>query len=580
MATDYQGLSEEIKVRADIVEIVSDYVELKRAGVNYKGLCPFHAEKTPSFMVTPHKQIFHCFGCGTGGDVISFVMKKEHLGYVEALQLLAQRCGISFDFNVQRSHPNAATGAATTNDPENRTVHLKVLTAAKVFFIDMLKKSLVAQQYLKNRGLTSESAERFSLGFAPEGWDNLRKYLRRQGFADDDIKAAALVYQRDSSTYDVFRNRVIFPITDVHGQTIAFGGRVINSDAQPKYLNSAETSMFKKKLTLFGLYMAREEIARSNYAIVVEGYLDVIVCAQYGFVNVCAPLGTALTHEQARILRRYTRQVYVVFDGDDAGIKAAKRAMAIICKNGLGARAIILPQKDDPDSFLRARGSDAFRQMILKSQGLVDFFLTAGGYGMDNLRELYACISDVEDTVLRGSLITEFSNKAAISERVLWHDIGKGKTSSPPSQSARNAPALPKRSAEETLLNLCLCFPDGLKIVKERLSLDCLSNALVRRVFEALIGGVVKPSFESLAAFFTAQEMTCLSSLMLEPEIDKDNIDKNIEDYIKAIRRGVLEKTLADINVRVSRANLATDAEEIEQLQMQQIQLRRQISKL
>ncbi|MBF0317882.1 MAG: DNA primase, partial [Nitrospirae bacterium] len=544
-----------------------------------KGLCPFHTEKTPSFMVTPHKQIFHCFGCGTGGDVISFVMKKERLSYVETLQLLAQRFGVKFNFNPQRYHRNGGTAGAATDVAEGRIVHLKVLAAAGGFFIEMLKKSPAAKQYLKSRGLTTEISEHFSLGFAPEGWDNLYKYLRRQGFADGDIKAAALLYQKDNSTYDVFRNRLIFPITDIHGQTIAFGGRVINSDAQPKYLNSAETAMFKKKLTLFGLYQAREEIVRSGYAIVVEGYLDVIVCAQYGFINVCAPLGTALTQEQVRILRRYTREVCVVFDGDDAGIKAAKRALAIICKNGLGAKAMILPQKDDPDSFLRAKGSDAFRQMILRSQGLVDFFLTAGGYGMDNIRELYACISEIEDTVLKGSLITELSNKAAISEGVLMHDLGKGKPSSPP-QPARKSPPLAKRSEEETLLNLCLCFPDGLKIVKERLSLDCLSNTLVRRVFDALIRGEVEASFESLAAFFTTDETACLSGLMLEPEIDRDNIDKNIEDYIKSIKKHVLEKTLGDINVRLSRANLATDSEEILQLQMQQIQLRKQISKL
>ncbi|KJU83864.1 DNA primase [Candidatus Magnetobacterium bavaricum] len=584
MAIDYQGLSEEIRARADIVEVVSDYVELRRAGANYKGLCPFHTEKTPSFMVTPHKQIFHCFGCSTGGDVISFVMKKEHLSYVEALQLLAQRCGIKFNFNPQRSRSLDAAGAAgtagaATDATESRAVHLKVLNTARGFFIEMLKKSPVAQQYLKSRGLTPEIAGHFSLGFAPEGWDNLYRYLRRQGFADGDIKAAALLYQKDNSTYDVFRNRVIFPITDIHGQTIAFGGRVINSDAQPKYLNSAETAMFKKKLTLFGLYPAREEIVKSGYAIIVEGYLDVIVCAQYGFANVCAPLGTALTQEQVRILRRYTRQVCVVFDGDDAGIKAAKRALAIICKNGLEARAMLLPPKDDPDSFLRARGSDAFRQMVLKSQGVVDFFLTAGGHGMDNIRELYACISEIEDTVLRGSLITELSNKASISEGVLMQDLRKGKPSGPP-QPAQKSPLLPKRSEEETLLNLCLCFPDGLRIVKERLSLDSLSNVLVRRVFDALIRAEVEASFESLAGFFTEQEMACISGLMIEPEIDRDNIDKNIEDYIKSIKRHVLEKTLGEINVRLGKANLETDSDEILQLQMQQIQLRKQISKL
>ncbi|MBF0538014.1 MAG: DNA primase [Nitrospirae bacterium] len=575
MAIDYRGLSEEIKARADIVEIVSDYVELKRAGVNYKGLCPFHTEKTPSFMVNPQRQVFHCFGCGSGGDVIAFVMTREHLNFVEALQLLAQRLGVNFDFSAQHNYQTGTEGT------ENRAVQLKTLTAAMGFFTDMLRKSPIAQQYLTNRGLSPGIVGRFSLGFAPEGWDNLYRYLRQQGVADGDIKAAALIYQKDNSTYDVFRNRVIFPIADIHGQTIAFGGRVI-SDAQPKYLNSAETALFKKKLTLFGLHLAKEEIARSGYAIIVEGYLDVIVCAQYGFVNVCAPLGTALTQEQVRIIKRYTRQVYVVFDGDEAGLKAAKRALAIICKNGLGAKAIILPQKDDPDSFLRARGSEAFKQEISRAQGLVDFFLSAGGYGIDNIRELYACISDVDDAVLRGSLITELSNKASVSEGALRDDLRRGKPSrvAPPPAQQKPPPSL-KRSEEETLLSLCLCFPDGLRIVKERIKdLDCLSNAIVRRVFDALLQGSVESSFDSLAVVFTPEEMAYLSGLMVEPEIDRDNIDKNIEDYIKIIKKHVLEKTLCNINVRLSRANLATDSEEIEQLQMQQMQLRRQINKL
>ncbi|HEB02137.1 MAG TPA: DNA primase, partial [Nitrospirae bacterium] len=310
------GAAEEVKSRLDIVEHISDYVQLKRSGANYKGLCPFHNEKTPSFMVHPAKQIFHCFGCNAGGDVFTFTMKHEGLSFPEALALLARRAGV--ELKPQSGYKKG----------ERERLKAAVVEAMS-FFQAELKRSKVAGEYINKRGLTPETVKEFSIGYVPQGWHNLLNHLKKKGFKEDVIIKAGLAVKGDRGPYDVFRARLIFPILDMHGEPVAFGGRVID-DGQPKYLNSPESTLFKKSDTLYALSHSREAMRKEGFAAVSEGYLDAIMCHQHGIVNVVAPLGTALTAGHLKKLLRHTEDIVLVFDGDSAGVAAARRSLNLI----------------------------------------------------------------------------------------------------------------------------------------------------------------------------------------------------------------------------------------------------------
>jgi DNA primase len=305
---------EEIKSRVDIVNLISRYVGLKKSGQNWKGLCPFHSEKTPSFTVNEAKQIFHCFGCGAGGDVITFLMKYENVSFHEATGILAKDAGI----------PLPSENAGAKNLQRDEKIRNALFDACNYFEM-RLRESETALEYLRERGISEESAGLFRLGYAPAGWQNLLHYLRRAGHGDEVIQAAGLAVKGEKGLYDMFRQRVMFPIMSAGGNILAFGGRALadgkdpRNGSVPKYINSPETAVFRKSDTLFGLFTAKEAIRRENRVIIVEGYMDVIVCFQYGFRNVVAPLGTSLTSGHVRRLRNFTNDSVLVFDGDAAG---------------------------------------------------------------------------------------------------------------------------------------------------------------------------------------------------------------------------------------------------------------------
>jgi DNA primase len=345
----FERLLEEIRSKVDIVDFISDYVPLKKSGQNYKALCPFHAEKTPSFMVSQPKQIFHCFGCGAGGDVVSFLMKHETLSFNEAVQVIAKKAGIKigeFAYDKDRA--------------EKREKLLAINREAAQFFIKNLLNSETAQDYLKKRGTEDSSIRAFSIGYAPPKRDSLMKYLKKTGYTDSLIKDAGLIVSDERGIRDVFRGRIIFPIYNYQHDIVAFGGRVLD-DSLPKYLNSPETEIFKKGDTLFGLNLAKEEIRKKGYAVLVEGYLDTIICHQYGFKNTVAPLGTALTSKQLQRLKPVANKVVLVFDSDAAGVAAAKRSLEILSECNFRAKVLLLPEGEDPDSFLRKKAASLLK---------------------------------------------------------------------------------------------------------------------------------------------------------------------------------------------------------------------------
>lgn len=349
-----RDLREEIRVRIDLVELVSHYVSLERAGKNFKGLCPFHTEKTPSFHVSPALNRFHCFGCGASGDAFSFLMRIEGISFREAMRRLAERAGIEFR---AESLPQEA--------PDERERLRKLVYAANFFYRQCLKRTPTAQQYLSTRGLTPETVDAFELGYAPDGWDYLLRFLQRHNFSLQDAETAGLLKAREdgSGYYDRFRNRITFPIHDASGRVIAFGARTMGNE-EPKYLNSPETPLFEKRNTFYGWHRARGEILQRRAAIIVEGYLDLIMLHQYGFTHSLATLGTAFTDDHAARLKRLAERVYLMFDADTAGVRAALRAGEALLQAGIPTLVVCLPHGEDPDSLLRTHGAKALQRAL------------------------------------------------------------------------------------------------------------------------------------------------------------------------------------------------------------------------
>jgi DNA primase len=358
----------EIREANDITEVISNYVSLKKSGSNYKGLCPFHSEKTPSFMVSPSKQIFHCFGCGEGGDVFRFLMQYENRAFPDAVRALAQRCGKPLP-TVERSPQEAA-------QQQERERIFEMNRTATELFVKARTGSEKATDYLRRRGVSDAVLTAFSIGYAPDSWDTLYSHLRKGGFRETEMERAGLVLQRKqgSGGYDRFRNRIMFPIADTYDRVLGFGGRVLD-DSLPKYLNSPETPVFDKGSTLYGLNMAGQSIRKLDYAVLVEGYMDVVTAHQHGIRNIVATLGTSLTQGHIRRLRRYTRNLALFFDADAAGLKAAARCFDLCVPAGMKIKVVTLPPGEDPDSFIRASGKEGFAGRMAQAEPIMDFMI-------------------------------------------------------------------------------------------------------------------------------------------------------------------------------------------------------------
>jgi DNA primase len=520
-----ERLLEEIKSRIDIVDFISDYVQLKKAGQNYKGLCPFHSEKTPSFMVSPAKQIFHCFGCGLGGDVVSFLMKQENLSFSEAIQYIAKKAGIKItDYKFDRTLS------------EKREKILRIQSEAMRFFVRNLKSSKPAQAYLKNRGIDEISIDIFHIGYATVERDALFKYLKNSGYIDSLIKDAGLAVADGRGYRDVFRGRIIFPIFNFQNDVIAFGGRVMD-DSMPKYLNSPETEVFKKGETLFAINIAKDEIRKSGYAIIVEGYLDAISCHQHGFKNTVAPLGTALTLRHLQRLKLLTGKVVLVFDSDEAGMSAAKRSLAILCECNFKARVLLLPEDDDPDSFLRKNGSQPFEKMLSNAMTMIEFLLnTSKGDRIDNVRETLGMIANMKDLIIADEMLNELADRSKINESALRGELKKLKKRS----GLRTAETLkPARRTlnrgEHLLLSAIIAFPEKADNVLSRLNIEELKDETIRSIFKKIKPSADKLDMNSLLNKSDDAEKALITELSLRPGFDLEHVDRNIDDCLRTL---------------------------------------------
>jgi DNA primase len=365
-----QTFIDDLKRQADIVRVVQDYVQLKKKGANWMACCPFHKEKTASFSVSPAKEIFYCFGCHKGGSVFNFVMEMERVSFPEAIKLVAEKSGVPLPKLIDDSRFEARRNEADAVIELNKW--------ALEWWEQQLESSgeaRIARDYLQVREITNETRKTFHMGYAPDSWDALSIYLRQKGASQDQIERSGLVVRKEEGGfYDRFRGRLIFPVMDIQGKPIAFGGRTLR-DEDAKYINSPETAAYVKGRNLFGLNLTRDEIRRAGFVILVEGFLDLIVPYQFGVRNVVASLGTALTPDQARLVSRFARKVVVNYDGDNAGIQAAKKAIAILLAEDLEVKILVLPEASDPDEFIRKSGVSEYQKQRGLSQPHIQFVI-------------------------------------------------------------------------------------------------------------------------------------------------------------------------------------------------------------
>lgn len=563
-----QSFIDEVKYRNKIEDVIASYVNLKRAGSNYQGLCPFHSEKTPSFTVFPNTETFHCFGCGAGGDVISFIMRAENLEYPGAVEFLAKRAGLEM--------PEEAGGAGSETVKRSRMYEMN--RAAAVFFNKMLyaPESEPAREYLKQRGLSSAAVKRFGLGFAPNSFDALRRYMHSLGYGDDELKEAFLCgkSERTGGYFDYFRGRLIFPIIDNFSNVIAFGGRALG-DGKPKYLNTSDTPVFKKSRNLFALNFAKNACAES--LILCEGYMDVIAVNMAGFPNAVATLGTALTTEQARIMAKYTKKVILSYDSDEAGVSAAKRAIPILTDAGLEVKMLRMEGAKDPDEYIKKFGAARFKTLIDDSQGKLDYLCDSvlNKYNIlipeEKLKaadELCEVVCGIWSDVEREIYITRIAERLSVEPANLKRDVERRMRRKRKDEDAElrrkivsdtlgygdrvnrdfvgNAKAA---RAEEAIIGILLLRPELVpEIRKGRVSLaaDDFVTQFNKRVFEVILGCEGKCDIGLLGQDFSVEEIDRITAMQVKrASLTKNDLDV-LADNVRTLKSAAAEKNGTD----------------------------------
>jgi len=412
---------DKIKEEVDIVELIGSYVQLKKTGVNYSGLCPFHSEKTPSFIVSPIKKLYHCFGCGEGGDVIGFIMKRENLDFISAIKFLSDK------YNIEVGIKDNELG----NSLKKRIFDINAISSE--FFHNNLLQNKHAQEYLYNRKINLKIAKEFNIGFALDSWDSLVKYLKEKGISEEEIVRAGLASRRKNGNgyVDRFRNRIIFPIFDVKSRIIGFGGRVLDNSL-PKYLNSPDSIVFSKRNHLYGLNNFIKSSDR-NRIILVEGYMDVISLQSKGITGAVASLGTALTVEQSKLLKNYSSEIYICYDSDEAGERATLKAIEILTRIGVEPKVIILPTGNDPDDFINKNGIDEFENLINNALSFVEFKIqnvekkfdiTKENQKILFLQEVAKILADLKSSVAREIYIQKYSDRYNVSKESITREMG------------------------------------------------------------------------------------------------------------------------------------------------------------
>ncbi len=491
-------------------------------------------------MVSQSKQIFHCFGCNAGGDIFGFVMKYENITFQEALKLLAKKAGVKL---TEYKFEKALT--------EKKDRLSAIQKTALDFYRKSFKESKKAREYLKNRNISNEMIEAFSLGYAQKEWKLLYSHLREKGFEDSIITQSGLVFSGEKGFYDIFRDRIIFPIFNIHGDPIAFGGRAMD-DTMPKYLNTPETLLFKKSETLYGLNIAKDEIRKKDYVMIVEGYFDVIMCRQHGFLNVVAPLGTALTSGHIKKIGRFTKKILLIFDNDAAGVAAAKRSIATINEPGFKCKVLLLPEGDDPDSFLKKNNSRAFQARLAKAKSIVDFLLSLKGDKTDKIRTVLSVISGTNDQILKEEFLKELSEKSGIEESVIRKESIKSSLAQKKYINNKISPETVSLDAGKSLrydegvllLSAMVSCPEKAPYIFENLNVESLDNPLVREIFKKIEQFADKLTMQKMLDILSDDEKALTTKLSLNPGFEVEDVDRNIGDCLGKIASYELDKKI------------------------------------
>jgi DNA primase len=570
-----------IRERADIVEIVGSHLSLSKAGQNFKGLCPFHSEKTPSFIVSPSRQMFHCFGCGEGGNVFTFLMKMDGLTFPAVVRALGEKLGIPVE--EREASPSVRQRA----ELRERLLGLNQ-AVAEAFHRTLLSDPAAepARAYLRERGIKPATIERFGIGYALPGWDGALKALTKTGWKAEDLAAAGLIVAREqtgpgsgdaSGYYDRFRARVMFPIRDLQKRVIGFGGRVLDK-GEPKYLNSPETALFSKGRTLYGLEAAREGISHLGYAVIVEGYFDAVALHQAGLTNAVATLGTALTNDHVDLIRRFTRRVVLLFDPDAAGVRAALRTMDLFLGSGLTVLVGSLPAGEDPDTFVRSRGAEAFTALVGQAPSLLDFTvsgsLAAGRQGgiEDRVRcveEVLTLLQKLSNPVEKSAAIRHVADQLGLDEKVLlerYRSLPKKAASADgASQVNVESPRLPKD--EEVLVRLLLhekLTPEMAAQLAADDFTDARSRRLVALARTALEQGDGQGDLGLARVFQEAgADPVCggIARALSFSELPYDDVGAAFRDSLRALKLRRLANEIQDVKTAQAAAERAGQTE-------------------
>ena len=583
-----QTFIDDLKRQADIVRIVQDYVPLKKAGANWRAPCPFHKETKPSFNVNPSKEMFFCFGCHKGGTVFNFIMEMERVSFPDAIKMVAEKAGVPLPKMID-------DGRFETHKRDSDQV-IELNQWALQWWQDQLQSRAAAsvRQYLKQRGITEETTQTFKLGFAPDSWEALSAHLRQKGATQEQLEKSGLVVKKDEGgSYDRFRGRLIFPVFDAQGKPIAFGGRTLDPDGEPKYLNSPETPAYTKGRHLYGLHLSKDEIRRQGFAILVEGYLDLIVPYQNGVRNVVASLGTALTPEQVKLIGRFARKVLVNYDGDRAGVQAAKRAIETILAEDIEVKVLVLPDNADPDDFIRKIGVSEYNRRRGEAQPHIQFVIDQAVRDR-NLSTPADKAAAVEETLpfvraVRNRIQKrEYFDIAMDALRVqreqrreLWQQVRGASTDTGAVQRVFAQEVRPT-VAEEKLLGLLVANDELRNIILPRVEpgdFEGLATAAIFRALRKLGEDEKEITYEALSEA-TADNRTATEILprilITEPAESFDESLADANSCLDALRLMKLDRDIDELSTQIAEADRAGDDERRDQLVMKKLELSKQ----
>ncbi len=585
-----EQIIEQIRERIDIVELISDYVSLKKRGKNYFGLCPFHPEKTPSFCVNPEKQIYHCFGCSTGGNAFSFLMEVQKISFLEAVRILAARTGVSLP------EPRSQGKKDKTND-----LLYQANEFAQKYFHHLLlkdKRAEKARAYLKGRAISEEIIQRFGLGYSLSAWDGLLKAAAQRSISGEILEKSGLAIKRDDGGfYDRFRDRIMFPIQDRSGRTVAFGARALEDSQQPKYLNSPETPIYQKGFVLYGLRQARDAIRRAERAIVVEGYIDLLRLVEAGIGNVVASSGTALTKGQAELLSRYTHKVTLVYDADLAGSAAAFRGIDTLLEADLGVDVVSLPEGYDPDSFVRERGAEAFQNLLGQAKEALDCKLEVIAKNQDlttveGKREAVAQLVEtalrIKDEIKRDLTVKQIAERLGTDEAAVHREMARQRRrqravdrEQQPLTKAETEPQGPVVQRE--LLRIMLGRRAVAERVMEELTPEDFSAGAFRKIAEAIFEicrEIGEPQAAVVIDRLQEPSLAAFVAKLSTEGLDEDHIEECLTDCLRRVRIDAVSEKLSQIRAEIARAQREGDEARLNKLNQQYNNLVKEKAKL